>query len=78
MLRAVTSERESAWSELVGRPAELPPRVQNWLLYAFDPSERPAVGLREREWQVEAPTEEYVVRLMAKRLRAISVGRVPK
>ncbi len=49
-----------------------------WVLYAFDPSERPVVGLRKREWQAVALTEEGVVREMARCLREISEGRAPK
>jgi hypothetical protein len=47
-------------------------------MYAFDPSERAKVGLRSREWTAVAPTEEGVVREMARCLREISAGRVPK
>ena len=61
----------------VGRTSHHPER-QEWLMYAFDPSERPKVGLRSREWTAVAPTELLVVREMARCLRAISEGRVPK
>jgi hypothetical protein len=47
-------------------------------MYAYDPSERAKVGIRSREWEVEGPTEEYVVREMARCLREIGAGRVPK
>ena len=49
-----------------------------WALYAFDPSERPVVGPRKREWQAVAPIEVEVVREMAHCLREIATGRVPK
>ncbi len=34
-------------------------------MYAFDPSERPRVGLRSREWTSLAATEEGVLDEMA-------------
>lgn len=49
-----------------------------WQMYAFDPSERPVVGRRKREWTAIAPTEERGVREMARCLREIAAGRVPK
>jgi len=76
---------EEAWNEVhavtphgrtVGRASHHPER-QEWLVYAFDPSERPKVGLRSREWTAVAQTELLVVREMARCLRAISEGRVP-
>jgi hypothetical protein len=78
--------REAAWDELhaalppgwwVGRPSYHDERWE-WLLYAFDPSERPVVGIRQREWEAVAPTEVEVVREMARCLREIGQGRVPK
>ncbi len=47
-------------------------------MYAFDPSERPMVGLRSREWTAVAATEEGVVLEMARCLREIAAGRVPR
>lgn len=56
------SDRQSAWDELhaalppgwvVGRPSYHDER-REWVLYAFDPSERPVVGIRQREWQAVA------------------------
>ena len=61
----------------VGSPSYHDER-REWLLYAFDPAERPVSGHRKREWQAVAPTEEGVVREMARCLREISAGRVPK
>jgi len=49
-----------------------------WVLYAYDPTERPKVALRQREWQAIAPTEVEAVREMARYLREIAAGRVPK
>jgi hypothetical protein len=84
--RGRMTEREQAWEELlaakpdgwwVGTPSEHPERGE-WLLYAFDPAERPKVGLRSREWTSIAPTEIEVVREMARCLREIAAGRVPR
>ncbi len=61
----------------VGRPSYHNERRQ-WHQYAFDPSERPNVGLRSREWTAVASTEEAVVREMARCLRELGEGRVPK
>jgi hypothetical protein len=61
----------------VGMPAFYE-RRDEWQLYAFDPTERPKVGHRSREWTAVAPTQERVVRAMARVLREIGEGRVPK
>jgi hypothetical protein len=78
---------EAAWTELhevnaalgwyVGMPAFYE-RRDEWQLYAFDPTERPKVGRRSREWTAVAPTQERVVRAMARVLLQIGEGRVPK
>ncbi len=47
-------------------------------MYAYDPSERPRVGLRRREWTAVAATEEDVVLEMARCLGEITSGRVPQ
>jgi hypothetical protein len=47
-------------------------------MYAFDPAEKPRVGLRSREWTCVGHTELHVLREMARAMRAISEGRVPK
>ena len=49
-----------------------------WSMYAFDPTEKPKVGHRSREWTAIGPTEARVVREMARCLREISEGRVPR
>lgn len=59
-----------AWDELlevtppgwhVGRPSYHDERAE-WLMYAYDPSERAVMGKRSREWTaIGAPTEEAVV-----------------
>lgn len=64
-----------AWH--VGSPAFNEQRDE-WSMYAFDPTERPKVGQRSREWTAVAPTEERVVIEMARCLREIGAGRVPK
>lgn len=61
----------------VGRPSCHPER-REWLLYAFDPSERAVVGVRKRDGTAIADSEEAVVREMARCLREIAAGRVPK
>ena len=61
----------------VGRPSEHPER-REWVMYAFDPSERPKLGHRSREWTAIADSEEAVVREMARCLREIAAGRPPR
>ena len=79
------SDLEDAWSELhdatpagwhVGRPSYHDER-REWIQYAFDPSERPRVGLRSREWTAAATSEVGVVREMARCLRIIGQGETP-
>jgi hypothetical protein len=80
------SEREDAWAALldvvpagwqVGRASYHDER-REWDLYAFDPSERPKVGVRSREWIAKASTEEGVVRKMARCLAALRRGETPQ
>ena len=47
-------------------------------MYAYDPSERPVVGLRSRKWTAIAESEEAVVREMARCLRELGAGRTPR
>jgi hypothetical protein len=47
-------------------------------MFTFDRSERPVVGLRQRQQAEIAKSEEAVVPEMARCLREISAGRVPK
>lgn len=86
MLAGVTSERDRAWSDLhdatptgwfVGTPSYHVER-QEWATYAFDTREKAHIGKRSREWTAIAPTEDLVVREMARCLREISEGRPPK
>ncbi len=61
----------------IGRPSYHDER-REWVMYAYDPAERPRVGLRRREWTAVAATEEGVLGEMARCLREIAAGRVPK
>ena len=72
---AVHDATPAGW--YVGRPSYHNERRQ-WVQYAFDPAERPSVGLRSREWTAVAPTEAEVVREMAHCLREIKEGRAPR
>lgn len=84
----MSTDLEDAWAALdavtppgwyVGRPSLHEERGE-WQMYAFDPSERPKVGVRSREWTATAPREVGqlgVVLEMARCLRAIRNGTVP-
>ncbi len=61
----------------VGRPYHHQERRQ-WHQYAFDPSERPLVGLRSREWTAIGSSELEVVREMAQCLAKIKEGGPPR
>jgi hypothetical protein len=83
---AADSDRGAAWDVLlaetpagwyIGRPSYHDERDE-WLLYAFDPSERPVVGIRSREWTAVASTELGVIRELAPCLRANADGKAPK
>jgi hypothetical protein len=76
---------QAAWDALlavvptswyVGRPSYHLERDE-WLLYAFDPSERAVVGVMSREWTAVASTEVGVVREMVRYL-AIADRRAPQ
>ncbi len=77
---------EAAWSALheatpAGWHVERPRyyrESREWVQYAFDPSERPVVGQRSREWTARAESEEAVVREMARCLRELGEGRAPR
>ncbi len=77
---------EDAWDQLheanvqnwyVGKPA-FDERRNSWSLYPFDPTEKPKVGHRSREWTAVHPTQIGVIRGMARCLGEIAAGRVPK
>jgi hypothetical protein len=61
----------------VGRPG-FEERHNQWSMYAFDPSERPVVGKRSREWTAVGPTELRCVQEMARCLGELREGRWPK
>jgi len=61
----------------VGRPG-CEERYRQWSQYAFDPSEKPVVGKRSREWTAVGQTELHVVQEMARCLGELKVGRWPK
>ncbi len=48
---------------------------REWVQYAFDPSERPSVGLRSRGWTAVGATELEVVAEMARCLRELGSHR---
>lgn len=77
---------EDAWNELhaalpagwyVGTPS-FNERRDEWSVYAFDTTERVKVGKRSREWTAIHPTQEGVIREMARCMAEIAAGRVPR
>ena len=80
------SERDDALGELrdstprgwwVGLSMQQPDHGE-WLLYAYDLCERPIAGPRARLGRAVAASEVGVIREMARCLREIKAGRVPK
>jgi hypothetical protein len=80
------ADLEAAWAAVhehapegwyVGQPMEHPER-QEWSMYAFDPSERPIVGKRSREWTAVGQTELHCVQTMAYCLGELREGRWPE
>lgn len=78
----MSADLEEAWNAVhdatpagwyVGRPS-LHNERQQWVQYAYDPSERPVVGLRSREWTAVAESEEAVVREMTRCLRELRMA----
>ncbi len=78
-LKAAWDAIHAAWPAgwYVGRPSYHAERRQCHQ-YAFDPSERPVVGLRSREWTAIAESEVAVVREMTRCLRELGEGRTPR
>jgi hypothetical protein len=84
------SDLEEAWAELdaanaglrwsVGRPSlhDDVRGAEHGEQRAYDLRERPKIGKRSREWTAVGRTEVECVREMARCLREISAGRVPK
>ncbi len=79
------TDLQDAWDETprrhaagwyVGQPSYHDERNE-WVMYAFDPSERAVMGKRP-EWTAVAPTEEAVLREMARCLGEVGEGRWPK
>jgi hypothetical protein len=87
-LDAVTDDQMlEAWNPIhnatppewfVGRPAYEERRTPPWSQYAFDTRERPDAGHRSREGTAVGMTEYRCLREMARCLRKIRPGRVPK
>jgi hypothetical protein len=50
----------------------------DWSMHAFDTTEDVPISKRSREWTAAAPTQERVIREMARCLREIAAGRVPR
>jgi hypothetical protein len=82
----MTDDLEAAWAAVheatppgwyVGRPSYHPER-QEWVTFAFDPSEKAVMGQRERQWTAVHPTELGVVREMARCLGELREGRWPR
>ena len=61
----------------VGKPG-YEERYREWSMYAFDPSEKPVVGKRSREWTAVGQTKLHCVQVMARCLGDLKVGRWPK
>ena len=54
------------------------PERNEWSMCAFDPSEKPVVGKRSREWTAVGPTELRCVQEMARCLGELREGRWPR
>ena len=76
----------AAWAELelarptgwrVGQPY-FHDEAACWEQYAYDPTERPVDGKRNREWTAVAPTEVGVVLELARCLTEIGEGHWPR
>ena len=71
---AVHDNTPEGW--YVGRPG-YEERYHQSSMYAFDPSEKPVVGKRSREWTAVGRTELECVQVMARRLGELREGRWP-
>ena len=71
---AVHENTPEGW--YVGRPG-IEERYGQWSMHAFDPSEKPVVGKRSREWTAVGQTELHCVEEMARCLGEIKAGRWP-
>lgn len=86
-IRGVESDLERAWNDvheatprgwIVCPPSNDTYKTVPWSMYAYDPHEKPKVGHRSREWTAVRLTELDVVREMARCLRVIGEGGVPR
>ncbi len=77
---------EAAWDEVfdalpagwaVGRPSYHDERHE-WAMYGWDRKEVPKVGVRSKEWTAVGATEVECLREMARCLRELGAGRVPR
>ena len=58
--RKVGADRAEPLGWYVGRPSYHLERNE-WAMYAFDPAERPVVGVRSPDWTAKTSTELSVV-----------------
>ena len=72
---AVHDNTPDGW--YVGKPG-YEERHHQWSMYAFDPSEKPVVGKRSREWTAVGQTELHCVQEMARCLGELKAGRWPR
>ena len=72
-----SAELQAAWNEVhlatppnwtVGLPSQR--HGGSWEMYAFDQTEKPKIGRRDREWTATGQTEEECIREMG----ALSAG----
>jgi hypothetical protein len=86
----IVTDLIAAWAELdaanatlrwtIGRPYlhDDVRGAEHWEQWAYDGRETPKVGKRSREWTAIGRTEVERVREMARCLREVSEGRVPR
>ena len=80
------TDLEAAWAAVHAntpegwyvRPPMEHPEHNEWSQYAFDPSEKPVVGKRSREWTAVGQTELECVQVMARCLGELREGRWPE
>jgi hypothetical protein len=72
---ALKEARPTGW--MVGQPY-FHDEAACWEQYAYDPTDRPVNGKRNREWTAVAQTEVGVVRELARRLTEIAEGHWPR
>ena len=72
---AVHANTPAGWQ--VGPPGYVD-RYRQWNMYAFDPTERPVVGKRAREWTAVGRSELHCLEVKARCLGEIKAGRWPR